>query len=90
MNKEVLLVSLHVCCYAFHKNFSGPEFLFLFFADSIENNVENVNENVQLGRQELASASQYQTKLRKKKLYLLLLLIVVLIILIGIIAWSAS
>lgn len=34
--------------------------LLLCFSDSIENNIENVHDNVDLGRQELEKASDYQ------------------------------
>jgi hypothetical protein len=41
---------------------------FLFVTDSIENNIENVHGNVELGQQELQKASEYQVMSLSNKL----------------------
>ncbi|KAL0268778.1 UNVERIFIED_CONTAM: hypothetical protein PYX00_010595 [Menopon gallinae] len=58
--------------------------------DSIEREIENVNENIQLGRNELSRAAEYAARARKRKLILLSILAIVLIVLIGIIIWSST
>lgn len=52
--------------------------------DSIEANVENAQVRVQEGTQQLAKASDYQSKARRKKCYCVVILLVVLLV-IGII-----
>ncbi|XP_044011603.1 syntaxin-12 [Aphidius gifuensis] len=50
--------------------------------DTIENNIENVHGDVELGAQELIKASNYQTKFRRKICYILLVAVIVILILI--------
>ncbi|XP_015111532.1 syntaxin-7 [Diachasma alloeum] len=49
--------------------------------DTIENNIENVHGNAELGAQELVKASNYQSKFRRKICILLIIAVIVLIIL---------
>lgn len=50
--------------------------------DTIENNIENVHGDVELGAQELIKASNYQTKFRRKICYILIVAVIVILILI--------
>lgn len=50
--------------------------------NTIENSIENVHGNVEMGAQELIKASNYQSKFRRKMCFLLLLAVVVVIIII--------
>lgn len=56
--------------------------------DSIESNVESANVNVSSGTVQLAKASHYQNKLRKKKLYIALILAAIAAIIIVICLWN--
>lgn len=58
--------------------------------DSIEANVESSHVNVGQGVQQLAKASDYQNKARRKKLCLFVFLVIVLIVVISIIASQTS
>ncbi|XP_046748442.1 syntaxin-12 [Diprion similis] len=49
--------------------------------DTIENNIENVHGNVELGAQELVKASSYQSKFRRKVCFLLILAVIAAVIL---------
>jgi t-SNARE complex subunit (syntaxin) len=49
--------------------------------NSIENNIENVHGNVELGQQELQKAADYQIKHRKKMLFLIAVAVIIGIIL---------
>lgn len=49
--------------------------------NSIENNIENVHGNVELGQQELQKAAEYQIKHRKKMLFLVAVAVIIGIIL---------
>ncbi|KOC66249.1 t-SNARE domain-containing protein 1 [Habropoda laboriosa] len=55
-----------------------------------ENNIENVHANVELGRQELIKASNYESKYRRKIYILLLLAIIVVVILIIVLVTKLS
>jgi len=52
-----------------------------FFLDTIDNHIENIHGNVELGAQELEKGSNYQSKFRRKVYILLLLAIIVAIVL---------
>lgn len=52
-----------------------------YISDTIENSIENVHGNVELGAQELVKASSYQSKFRRKVCFLLILAIVAAVIL---------
>ncbi|XP_037077668.1 LOW QUALITY PROTEIN: syntaxin-7-like [Pollicipes pollicipes] len=58
--------------------------------DSIEANVESSHANVGQGVQQLAKASEYQNKARRKKLCLFVFLVIVLIIIICVVAYESS
>lgn len=49
--------------------------------NSIENNIENVHGNVELGQQELQKASEYQIKHRKKMCFLIAVAVIIGIVL---------
>ncbi|KYM98304.1 Syntaxin-12 [Cyphomyrmex costatus] len=51
------------------------------FLDTIDNHIENIHGNVELGAQELEKGSNYQSKFRRKVYILLLLAIIVAIVL---------
>jgi len=57
--------------------------------DSIEANVESAQMRVEEGTNQLATASSYQTKIRRRKCFLIIIGIVVSAIVIGIIIWQA-
>ncbi|XP_031772542.1 syntaxin-12 [Apis florea] len=58
--------------------------------NTIDNHIENVHGNVELGAQELIKASNYQSKYRRKVFVLLLLAIIVVIILIIVLVTKLS
>lgn len=58
--------------------------------NTIENSIENVHGNVELGAQELVKANSYQSKFRRKVCFLLLLAIVAAVILIVILVTKLS
>ncbi|KZC03865.1 PREDICTED: syntaxin-12 [Dufourea novaeangliae] len=58
--------------------------------NTIDNNIENVHANVEMGAQELIKGSNYQSKYRRKVYILLLLAIIVVVILIIILVTKLS
>ncbi|XP_032682150.1 syntaxin-12 isoform X2 [Odontomachus brunneus] len=58
--------------------------------DTIDNHIENVHGNVELGAQELVKGSNYQSKFRRKVYILMLLAIIVVIVLIVILVTKLS
>ncbi|KAK0162718.1 hypothetical protein PV327_006473 [Microctonus hyperodae] len=58
--------------------------------DTIENSIENVHGNVELGAQELVKASNYQNKFRRKICILLVIAVAIAIILIVILVTKLS
>ncbi|XP_014468419.1 PREDICTED: syntaxin-12 isoform X2 [Dinoponera quadriceps] len=58
--------------------------------DTIDNHIENMHGNVELGAQELAKGSNYQSKFRRKVYILMLLAIIVVIVLIVILVTKLS
>ncbi|XP_066592834.1 syntaxin-12 [Prorops nasuta] len=58
--------------------------------NSIENQIENVQGNVEMGAQELIKGSNYQSKFRRKIFILLLLAIIVVIVLVVILVTKLS
>jgi len=52
-----------------------------YLVDTIDNHIENIHGNVELGAQELVKGSNYQSKFRRKVYILLLLAIIVAIVL---------
>lgn len=61
-----------------------------YFTDTVDNHIENVYGNVELGAQELVKGSNYQSKFRRKVYLLLLLAIIVVIVLIIILVTKLS
>lgn len=59
--------------------------IFPTFAENIENSVENAATEVELGREELAKASQYRRSYRRKILILLAIAVIIGLIVTGII-----
>lgn len=62
----------------------------LIIVDTIENQIEDVHANVELGAQELVKGSNYLSKYRRKVFVLLLLAIIVVVILIIILVTKLS
>lgn len=58
--------------------------------DTVDNHIENVHENVELGAQELIKGTNYQSKYRRKVFILLLLAIIVVVILIIVLVTKLS
>ncbi|XP_076302507.1 syntaxin-12-like [Lasioglossum baleicum] len=58
--------------------------------NTVDNHIENVHENVELGAQELIKGTNYQSKYRRKVFILLLLAIIVVVILIIVLVTKLS